>query len=360
MEGYTKTIQKIRKYILSTKSRRYIVVFAGVIMLAFLFSCLLKSNLFGSVGIQLSNETKKTEHDPLSGVWVEHVTDLKQVFGVMIDEHAEARPQSGIDKAFLVIEAPVEAGIPRLLAFFSSEIDVKKIGPVRSARPYFIDWVHEFGALYSHVGGSNDALEKIKTEKTFDINEFWNGDFYWRSQDRFAPHNTYTSSELLGNYMEKKNNAGRTGKSSYGVWQFQDSVAQKGSSQSFQISYLNPGYVFKWNFDETNNRYIRHNGNILAKTQDGNWLVANNIAVVITDVEVIDSVGRRKIRTTGEGESIVFQNGNRIESIWKKPSVSDRLRFYGKDGSELFMNPGTTWIEIISNKSQLIEKENRE
>ena len=356
MEVYNKIKQKIRKHVSSAKGRRQVIFYTGVVVLAFLFFAVVWLIQFGPIGNTLSQEIQKTERDSLTGVLIEQRTELKQVYGVMIDEHTDARSQSGIDQAFLVIEAPVEAGIPRLLSFFSEAQDVKKIGPVRSARPYFLDWAKEFGALYAHVGGSDEALEKIKIEKMFDLNEFWNGNYFWRSEDRFAPHNTYISSELLGRYVAKKIENGRYQKPTYGIWQFQDGIATKGLVQSFQISYLNPGYVFEWKYDEAKNVYVRWNESQIAKTQDGNDLVANNVAIVVTDVKVIDSVGRRRIRTTGEGEAVLFQNGNRIKAIWKKYSVNDRLRFYGSDGVEQKMNTGTTWIEVISNSSQLIEK----
>ncbi len=109
---------------------------------------------------EITNEEGKVR-DSLTGAWVEEQNMPRQVFGVVIDNNISARPQSGIDKAFLVVESPVEAGIPRLLAFFDEDQDVKKIGPVRSARPYFLDWNNELDSLFVHVGGSNEALDKI-------------------------------------------------------------------------------------------------------------------------------------------------------------------------------------------------------
>ena len=100
---------------------------------------------------------------PLTGSLISQDIELPQVYGVMIDNHPEARPQSGLDQAFLVIEAPVEGGISRLLAFFSAEQVLEEIGPVRSARPYFLDWNNELDALYVHVGGSDAALDYIST-----------------------------------------------------------------------------------------------------------------------------------------------------------------------------------------------------
>jgi len=100
---------------------------------------------------------------PLTGQIIDAQLDnLPQVFGVMVENSADAWPLSGLDQAFLVIEAPVEGSIPRFIAFFSDDQEVEKIGPVRSARPYYIDWNDGLQAMYTHVGGSPEALELIK------------------------------------------------------------------------------------------------------------------------------------------------------------------------------------------------------
>jgi len=297
--------------------------------------------------------SKNLVQDPLTGLMVNEVHAHQFVFGAMIDEHVDARPQSGIDQAFLVIEAPVEAGIPRLLAFFSQDQSVQKIGPVRSARPYFIDWVNELNALYTHVGGSNEALDKIKNGTTFDLNQFWNDPQFWRSNDRSAPHNVYTSTNLLGAYVKKKQDAGKISKPLYGFWKFKTVLSTDVLPEKFTVSYVNPDYVFSWAYSVEKKTYVRLFEDTPMKTLEGGEIQAQNIAVVITDVSVIDAVGRRAIRTTGEGKAFLFQDGKKMNVTWKKPASGERLRFYGSDGKEVEMNPGKTWIEVIGDESQL-------
>lgn len=290
--------------------------------------------------------------DPLTGKNLDHVTPNAQVYGVMIDEHVDARPQSGIDQAFLVIEAPVEAGIPRLLAFFSQDEKVDKIGPVRSARPYYVDWALEFGALYAHVGGSNEALEKIKNGATFDLNQFWHDQQFWRDSHRSAPHNVYTSTDLLGAYVQQKQDAGRPS-SLYGVWKYKTTEPTEVFPERFTIDYVSPDYVFSWGYDVQKKAYVRLFDDQPVKTLEGNEIRVQNVAVVISTIEIIDSAGRRRVQTTGEGAASVFQDGKKIKATWKKPTEGERLRFYGSDGKELEMNPGKTWIEVIADESQL-------
>lgn len=304
--------------------------------------------------------------DPLTGVLVDEIHPNQQIYAAMIDEHFDARPQSGIDQAFLVIEAPVEAGIPRLLAFFSADQKIDKIGPIRSARPYFIDWALEFDALYTHVGGSNEALEKITNGATFDLNQFWHDLQFWRSTDRDAPHNVYTSTERLGDYVKKKQETSRTVTPLYGVWKFKTTEPTEVFPEKFSINYVAPDYLFSWAYDVEKSseagsgfagkagRYVRMFDDQPVKTLEGNKIDAQNVVVVISDVEVIDAVGRRHIRTIGQGTAFVFQDGKKTEAVWKKPAAAERLRFFQKDGKELEMNPGKTWIEVIGDESQLI------
>src|SRR5688572_5513956 len=110
----------------------------------------------------LTVSAAEARRHPLRGeIVVERYEELPQVLGVLIENAADAWPLSGLDEAFLVIEAPVEGDIPRFIAFFSEESDVDLIGPVRSARPYYVDWNAELSGIYAHVGGSPEALDLI-------------------------------------------------------------------------------------------------------------------------------------------------------------------------------------------------------
>ncbi len=282
---------------------------------------------------------------------------IQRVYAVMIDNSVDAWPQSGIDKAFLVIEAPVEAAIPRFEAFFSADAKVDKIGPVRSARPYFVDWASEFDALYAHVGGSNDALALIGSTGTFDLNEFSNGNSFWRSTDRSAPHNAYTSTDLLAAAVAKAEEKGTAPDALYGVWKFKDAVsggeAAGAKAEGVSVRFNSDLYLANWTYDSATSTYLRSQGGRKTVTQDGTRVSANNVAVIVTDVSVLDAVGRRKIRTTGEGKAWVLRDGATIDATWKKPSASERLAFYDKDGNEIAMNAGNTWIEVAESEGDV-------
>lgn len=295
--------------------------------------------------------------DVLTGLSIpEAASALPRVYAVMIDNSVDAWPQSGIDKAFLVIEAPVESAIPRFEAFFSADAKVDKIGPVRSARPYFVDWANEFDALYAHVGGSNEALALIGSTGTFDLNEFSHGNSFWRATDRSAPHNAYTSTDLLAAAVEKAMGKGTASDVLYGVWKFKDGAEgaeEANGANGISVRFNSELYLANWTHDSATNTYLRSQGGRKTVTQDGTRVSANNVAVIVTDVSVLDAVGRRKIRTTGEGKAWVLQDGVTIEATWKKSSASERLAFYDKDGNEIVMNAGNTWIEVAQDEGDV-------
>ena len=130
--------------------------------------------------------------------------NLKPV-AMVIENHAEARPLAGLDQASIVYEIVVEGDITRFLAIFDGDFSVKKIGPVRSIRPFFIDLAEEWGAVLLHSGGSPDGLTQVKTSSVFDINEISSdGIYFWRDANRTPPHNLYTSSALVNRALIAK------------------------------------------------------------------------------------------------------------------------------------------------------------
>ncbi|NQV88857.1 MAG: DUF3048 domain-containing protein [Parcubacteria group bacterium] len=293
-----------------------------------------------------------TYRHPLTGVSVyEEVEGFLGVYGVMIDNHEDAWPPSGVDEAFLVVEAPVEAGISRMLAFFYEGQEIEKIGPVRSARPYYLDWNNELDALYTHVGGSNAALDLIASGSTFDFNQYWWGSYFWRSTDRYAPHNVYVDTESLSTFSALREESGVAPERLYGLWNFKDPEPTD-STSNIRIDFNPPVYSVDWEYNSESGRYERWQFDSPHVTDEAARIEADNVAVVITDVSVIDGVGRRKIRTTGVGDGYVLQDGLVIEVEWRKPSASERLRFYVGE-EEVVMNAGVTWIEVVPSEESI-------
>ncbi len=290
---------------------------------------------------------------PLTGEETDVVGYAPQVFAVMIENSADAWPLAGLEDAFLVIEAPVEGMIPRFEAFFEVSGGPDKIGPVRSARPYYLDWADELDAVYVHVGGSPEALDLIADYGTIDLNEFFQGEYFYRWSHRYAPHNTYTTMEDLVSAVGELTRTGAIdGTPEYEMWTFKDG-GSSGEVKSLAIDWTSGStYDVTWNYDATTNMYTRQQGGTSNFLEGSAEATANNVVVMQSDIEVVDSTGRRHIRTTGTDEAMVFQDGRVIVATWKKDTRTDRLRFYDSTGTEIAMNAGKTWIEVVGALSQ--------
>lgn len=270
------------------------------------------------------------------------------VVGIMIDNHSAARPQQiGLDEARVVYEAPVEGGITRFFALFNRDQDVVKVGPVRSARPYFLDWLREYGdALYMHSGGSPDALYKIKTAGIFDANEFYWGGYYKRDYRFEAPHNLFTS----GSDWQKifsENSADRKILDWEG-WKFgkDESTATSTSLSVLKIKYSS-NYIIEWKYSVASGTFARYLNGEQYQTNDDKPVNASTVIVQMVTEKILDDVGRLEIDTVGSGEARVSRDGKLIRGTWKKTSGSARTKFFDENDQEISLTPGQTWVQIV-------------
>jgi len=267
------------------------------------------------------------------------------VYAVMIDNHVGARPPAGLSQASLVYETIVESPITRFLAIFSLDENVPKIGPVRSARPFYIDWAKEFNGPYAHVGGSNAAIDNLNKTFDYDLNEFYNGQYFYRDNYRSAPHNVFTSSDLVKKAIEVKK---WEIKSDFDSWKFRPKPEADGSVKGLEVDFKTEDFLVRWEYDVTQKNYVRYQSGKIHSDVDGTDIRAANIIVMYTESSIIDTYGRRDTRTTGTGQAIVFQNGQVIEGLWQRANLKERTKFYDKSGVEITFNAGSTWIEVVT------------
>ena len=249
-----------------------------------------------------------------------------------------------MDFANLVIESEAEGGITRYLAVFNTNQDIELIGPVRSARPYFVDWSQEFSAVLAHCGGSPEALARMAKENIIHINEFYNGDLFWRDKSMSEPHNIFTNSENLEKYLEKK----KIQEGNFFSWLYKDDldIANRPESHEIIVNYLKSPYIVKWQYDKQNNSYLRYLGGVLQNDKDGKALSAKNIIIQYIKAEEIDDELRLKMETIGEGEALICLDGECKGATWKNKNASSRTRFY-IDDKETEFNAGKTWINVV-------------
>lgn len=264
----------------------------------------------------------------------------------MLDNIPVARPQAGIAEASVVYEALVEGGLTRFMAVYPETAVSKRIGPVRSARPYFIDWALEYDAQYVHVGGSPEALTKIEDVDARDLNEMHAGAAFWRDRTRDAPHNTYTSMALLSEAFTKRH--GDRAVTALRGWRFKDDapIEDRAKEQAIAISYGHPNIDVKWTFDPATDSYRRAQGKKTAD-ESGAPILAKNVIVLFMKTSTIDAVGRQRVETLGSGDAIFAFDGNAYHGTWKKASKSGRTLFFDGAGKEMTLNAGPIWVQVV-------------
>lgn len=278
---------------------------------------------------------------------------------VIMENHIDSRPISGLDQASIVYEVIVEGDITRFFAIFDGGFSTKKIGPVRSVRPFFVEIAEEWDLILFHAGGSASGLYKLSYSEIFNINEISaDGIYFWRDGKRDQPHNLYISSNQVNRALVAKGIEGQEG--TFLPWQFKDdqpayakalaarSTDEVSTASDFEVDFSgNPFYTvqYKYNFDS--NDYTRVINSKTHKTDKGIVLKAKNIVVQQVDAKVIDSYGRLSIDLDGQGLATIYQDGRKIEGTWKKESR--RTIFYNQDKNEIKFNRGTIWVELVFN-----------
>lgn len=291
-------------------------------------------------------------HRYSDGVYIPEEDQITRLYSVMIENSAEAWPLSGLSEARLVFEAPVEGAIPRFLVIFDDKQEIEEIGPVRSARPYYVEWAYGLQALYAHVGGSPQGLSLIKKLPIRDLNQFFFSGFFWRSSQRFAPHNVYTSIDELAKGFDYREYEDPDMGTLFNYQEEYTPIEGLGQLKSITIPFspVSGRYDAHWVYNKDQNNFQRYQGSSSQSDKDGADVYASNIVVLLTDISIIDEVGRRDIRTIGDGEGYLFNDGNEYEIRWEKTSQKSELQLFIEDEEALFV-PGSTWIEVVSNQT---------
>lgn len=267
---------------------------------------------------------------------------------VVIDNDVLARPQSNLSQAPLVFEAPVEGGMTRFLAIFPSTATTSPVGPVRSARPYFLTWANEFHSLFIHCGGSPAALDQLKSDsKLYNLDEFFNGKYFKRiDKNKVAPHDLFTTSNFWQSYLDKRGIHERRGDS----WLYKQEGEHASSSPDLSITFsLN--FHTLWRYDAQNNRYLRFfNGQ--ESRDETQQISAKNVLVEKVESKVLDEEGRLELGVTGSGDALICLDGSCQPGTWKRAS-NDRTRFYYQNGEEVKLNPGITWVEVADSWTKI-------
>lgn len=326
-----------------------IVIFVAIIAAVGITWYMLDRNInFTAPALNLKKPVETRVEAPLTGELVDPAIAAKRTLAVVIENHPDARPQSGYNDADVVYETLAEGGITRTLALFQSK-DSKEIGPVRSARDYFIEWLSEYNAIFAHVGGSAPALATISSAHIPDLNQFANGNYYWRATDRYAPHNVYTTTEKLY-AAAKANKLDVTGAPK--PFSFKDDAkeADRPATQKITVNFSGPLFQVTYAYNPKTNTYARSVAGVAAKDKNtGVQVTPKNVIVEYTSVvPYINDEGAQGVHIgTAAGKGVFFQDGKAIEISWSKSSRNSRTIYKGLDGKEVQFNRGQTWIEVV-------------
>lgn len=322
-----------------------------------------------------------TEACPLNGsMHTQQAKDFweqRRPLAVMIENHIEARPQSGLSSADVVYEAVAEGGITRFMSLFYCNLGDIQVGPVRSARTYFIDWLSEYDALYAHVGGANtpgpaDALSQIIKFDIKDLNQFSIGfPVYWRDYQRLGhpvatEHTMYSTTQKLWDIGAKRgwtatDSAGIAWNKNFTSWKFRDSGTLAGSdAKSVEVNFWESqaDYKVNWDYDAAAGVYKRKNAGALHTDMDNNQQLAPKNIVIQFERETNANDGypgnvHLLYSTLGSGKALIFQDGKVLEGKWIKPTRKSHSKFVDSNGKEIDFERGQIWIQTVPEGSKI-------
>lgn len=278
-------------------------------------------------------------------------TDERPIAVMVDNDNKQSRPHAGLNEAYLIYEMYVEGGATRFMALFKAT-DTEKIGPVRSSRHYYLDYVMENDAIYTHFGWSPKAIQDINAFKIQKINGILgeDGNVFWR-EAKFKGdwHSAFTSIANIKEQAQKKSfpltTTEKNGIKYAKTFYTPDSGVQANKVSLNYAGHYKTGYTYNPEtklYEKTilGEPHVMQNGEVLT--------VKNVLVQLIKDTSLGDGTARRNINTTGEGKGYYFTNGVCEEITWSKASRRDDTIYYKADGSALEINPGKTIVNIIS------------
>jgi Protein of unknown function (DUF3048) N-terminal domain/Protein of unknown function (DUF3048) C-terminal domain len=304
------------------------------------------------VAVENVQKRETFEHKfPLTGIETNEPVNQRAV-AVMINNHPNARPQSGLHKADLVYEVLAEGNITRFLAIYQSE-KPEIIGPIRSARDYYVDLSKGFNAIYICHGWSPEAKEKLEAGEVDSLNGlFYDGTLFWRADFRKAPHNSYISFKNILKGAEEKNYETKQELASLPFLTETENLEGE-PAEAVTIAYSTKDTEkVEYVYDSSKQKYKRYSGGEQTVDRESSTpILLDNVLIVEMEHQIIDNDGRRGINLTSGGKGYLLQKGIVKEIEWK--NVNGRILPF-INGEKAGFVPGKTWINIIPTKPGLL------
>lgn len=297
-------------------------------------------------------EPVETPSYPLTGLPSQEESTDRAV-SVMINNHSAARPQTGLTDADLVYEVLAEGEVTRFLAVYQST-KPESVGPVRSARDYFLELAKGYNSFYVAHGYSEKAKELLDSGYIDHINGMqYDGTLFQRSTDRVAPHNSYISFANIEKGAKQNNYSLETAPEKLPFLSMDEVESLEGTdSNMVSISY---GSISTYNsqfiYEEDIQKYIRtSDGEQTVDLETKEPVAVDNVFIIEAEHQLVGDSGRRSIDLTSGGKAYLIQRGKWQEVDWQ--DVNGRpLPF--NNGKPVGLVPGKTWINIIPSKPGL-------
>ena len=302
-----------------------------------------------------------TPSDPIepSVVTVVDEDSNERPVAVMIDTNIGDAKHAGLQDSYVNYEIIVEGGLTRIMAIYKDK-EVGIIGPVRSARDYFVDYALEHDAVYAHFGWSPNAEAVIKELQVNNINGMVETDPFMRDRNLPSPHNVFTSTKKLRAQMEK-----REFETTSSTWQLftysipEISLSEVDSTGVESANKVSMTYsateTRSYTYDSANDYYLRNkNGQAHIDRKSENQLHYKNIIIMKVENKTIDDEGRQELKTTGSGEGYYITNGKALPIRWSKENRSSKTKYTYKNGSEVILNDGNTFVQIVPTSSNIV------
>ena len=267
---------------------------------------------------------------------------------VVVENHVESRPTFGLERARIVYEAPVEGGITRYLAIFDRDDLPEVIGPVRSARPYLIEWASEWLAVLWHSGGSPAAYQLFQTGAGGHVDEISAlGRYFWRDRNRYPPHNLFTSGSAIREAFTELR-LPIAGVPPALAWDEEPAEHRREGPvhPAVRLSFRDPDYCVGYVYDLARDVYQRWLAGAPQVSATGEAISARTVIVPIVSARVIDREGRLNLATKNGGIAHLFIHGEYEMAEWRWHQ--GKTRFVDSDGAVIAFPPGPIWITVVT------------
>lgn len=311
--------------------------------------------LIGFGGFYLFNNfdevKEKVTEEPIKKLKIVDEDSKTRPIAVMINNNHVAWPHAGLNDAYLAYEILAEGGITRIMALFKDK-DTEKIGSVRSARPYYLDYALENDAIYVHYGWSDKAKSDISSLGVDNINGLTASSVFWRdtSLNKATEHTVFTSMKKINEYSKEHGYDRDTNKDlllNYSVDEIDLSKREdaiKADTVFMKYSYYTTASYEYDSEKKVYKRYMSDTPHVDAVT--GDQYTFKNIIITPIETHTYDSYGRLELDNIGSGEGYFITLGYAIPITWSKDSRSSQTVYKNMDGEEIKVNDGNTFIQI--------------